>query len=210
MNIQDDFSEKMLQDIVKQYKGQLFTLSSGYKSPVYCDNRVITSLPEFRSFLKNYLTDLIKQNFKSIDAIVPVATGAIAMGTLVADQLNLPSVPVHPKHQIIGSRVEGYLKKGSNIVIYEDLISKGDSVAEVIVYLRKKGHHVLGVVTSFEYGFDTTKKRYTVWGVPVYAFTNLENLCLVAEKTKIWDPGFIELVKHFRRDPTRWHEYLKK
>lgn len=210
MNIQEEFSEKMLQYIVKPYKDQLITFSSGYKSPVYCDNRVITSLPELRSFLKNYLSDLIKRNFKDIDAIVSIATGAIAIGTLVADQLNLPGIPVHPESPAVGPRIEGYLKKGSRVVIYEDLISKGDSVAKVITFLRKKGHQILGVVTSFEYGFDKTKARYDLWGVPVYALTNLEKLCLVAEKTKIWEPGFIELVKRFQRDPAHWHEYLKK
>lgn len=203
------YQKNLANDVIKVYSDQLFQMSSGYRSPIYCDNRVIMSLPSLRFDIKNSLANLVKEKFAKVDAIVSVETGAIAMGALIADRLNLPSVSIHPDAKLKGQQIDDLVVEHGKVVIYEDLISKGDSVSKVIIFLREKGYYVLGVVTTFDYGFEKTKLRYRRWGVPVYALTNLENLCIVAGDTEIWKPDFITLVKHFHKDPADWHNHFK-
>ena len=139
-----------------------FTWSSGWKSPVYCDNRLALSYPDVRTYIKNCLTQAVKDNFKDVEAIAGVATAGIPQGALIADALDLPYSYVRPKPKEhgMGNLIEGRIEKNQKVVLIEDLISTGGSSLKAAEALKDAGAKVLGMVAIFTYGFDTAAQNF--------------------------------------------------
>ncbi len=183
-----------------------FTWASGWKSPVYCDNRKTLSYPSLRTFVKTEIARVVLENFEDVDAIAGVATGAIAQGALVADALNLPFVYVRskPKDHGLENLIEGELKPGMKVVVIEDLISTGGSSLKAVEAIRNNGCEVVGMVASYTYGFDVAKKAFEDAKVELITLTNYEAVLDVALKTGYIQESHVELLHEWRRDPAHW------
>src|ERR1700759_2954957 len=145
-----------------------FTWSSGWTSPIYCDNRIVLGHPYIRDFIKSELCNVVFAQFPEAALLAGVATAGIAWGALVADQLKLPYVYVRskPKEHGLGQQIEGYYQKGQPTVVIEDLLSTGKSSLQVVDILRSEGLEVVGVESIFNYGFDTVRQAFEKAGVP--------------------------------------------
>ena len=163
MDIKKQFAQKLM-DIkaIKLQPNDPFTWASGWKSPIYTDNRKTLGHPSLRSFVKLELCHVIQEQFPEAEAVAGVATGAIAQGVLVAEELGLPYCYVRPKPKDhgMGNQVEGEIKKGSKVIVVEDLISTGGSSLKAVAALREYGVEVIGMVASFTYGFPITLSNY--------------------------------------------------
>src|SRR5205814_4960179 len=154
-------AEKLLQvNAIKLNPEHPFTWASGWKSPIYCDNRRILSFPFIRDYIKSELCNVVFEKFSGAELLAGVATAGIAWGAMVADQLKLPYVYVRPKPKEhgLGNQVEGYFEKGQKTVVIEDLVSTGKSSLQVVDVLRKEGLHVGGMVSIFNYGFPVASE----------------------------------------------------
>lgn len=165
-------------EAVKINTQNLFTWASGIKSPIYCDNRQILSFPHIRNYVKNLMIELIQQKFPNVNAIAAVATGAIAMGALIADTMNLPFVYVRskPKDHGMHNLIEGKIDVNANAVVVEDLISTGGSSLFVVDTLRNKNINVLGLVAIFSYNLNTSQKSFEDSNCQKYTLTNFDVL----------------------------------
>ena len=153
-------AEKLLQiKAIKLSIQQPFTWASGWKSPIYCDNRKVLSFPFVRDFVKSEMCNVIFQDFAEADMIAGVATAGIPWGAMAADQLKLPYIYVRPKPKEhgLGNQIEGFFEKGNRVVVVEDLVSTGKSSLQVVDVLRNAGLQVEGMVSIFNYGFDEAK-----------------------------------------------------
>ena len=162
------FAEKLLNvKAIKLQPANPFTWASGWKSPIYCDNRKTLSFPDLRTFVKIELCHAIQENFPEAEAVAGVATGAIAQGALVADQLGKPFVYVRskPKDHGMGNLIEGELPEGAKVVVVEDLISTGGSSLKAVEALRAAGYEVVGMVASYTYGFGVAGEAFSTAGV---------------------------------------------
>jgi len=183
-----------------------FTWSSGWKSPVYCDNRLSLSYPDVRSYIKRCLAQAIKDNFTGVDAIAGVATAGIPQGVLVAEELDLPFLYVRPKPKDHGleNLIEGKLEKGQRIVLVEDLISTGGSSLKSADALRDAGARVVGMVAIFTYGFDTAEKNFEKAGVELVCLSDFPQLLEEALQSKFIDEAQLKHIKAWRLDPANW------
>jgi len=184
-----------------------FTWASGWKSPIYCDNRITLSFPEIRNFIRNGLVELIKKNYAGPDVIAGVATGAIAQGALVAEQLNLPFIYVRPtpKSHGLENLIEGKLEQGQKVVVVEDLISTGGSSLKAVKALRDAGAEVLGMVAIFTYGFPEAEKNFLSHKCPLACLGNYESLIEYAVSTSYINPSQKETLSAWRADPSNWN-----
>ncbi|RHP65623.1 orotate phosphoribosyltransferase [Bacteroides sp. OF04-15BH] len=202
------FASKLLNvKAIKLQPTNPFTWASGWKSPFYCDNRKTLSYPALRNFVKIEICRLIEENFPEVDAVAGVATGAIAQGALVADELNLPFVYVRskPKDHGLENLIEGELRPGMKVVVVEDLISTGGSSLKAVEAIRNNGCEVVGMVAAYTYGFDVAQKAFSDANVRLITLTNYE--AVVAEALRI---GYIaesdvELLNQWRKDPAHWN-----
>ncbi len=202
------FASKLLNvKAIKLQPTNPFTWASGWKSPFYCDNRKTLSYPALRNFVKIEICRLIEENFPEVDAVAGVATGAIAQGALVADELNLPFVYVRskPKDHGLENLIEGELRPGMKVVVVEDLISTGGSSLKAVEAIRNNGCEVVGMVAAYTYGFDVAQKAFSDANVRLITLTNYE--AVVAEALRI---GYIaesdvELLSQWRKDPAHWN-----
>lgn len=211
IKVQDETAEKiagMLLEIqaIKLDTKKPFTWSSGWKSPIYCDNRLSLSYPEIRNSIKHALAQAIRENFFTVEAIAGVATAGIAQGALVADLLDVPFLYVRPKPKDHGMEnlIEGRIVKGQKVVVIEDLVSTGGSSLKATQALRDAGFNVLGMVSIFNYGFDVaTRNFYTADTslVTLCDYTTLLNFAL--QKEYITEDQVISL-KAWRVDPANW------
>jgi orotate phosphoribosyltransferase len=183
-----------------------FTWSSGWKSPIYCDNRLALSYPEVRSFIKTALSQAVKENFKDVQGIAGVATAGIPQGALIADVLGLPYSYVRPKPKEhgMGNLIEGRIEKRQNIVLVEDLISTGGSSLKAAEALKGAGANVLGMVAIFTYGFDTAEKNFEKAGIPLVCLSDFNHLLKEAVEKKYLDESELMYVKSWRVDPGNW------
>ena len=185
-NYKKDFAKRLL-DIkaIKLQPDAPFTWASGWKSPIYCDNRKTLSYPDLRSFVKQGLVNVVKERFANADAVAGVATGAIAQGALVADALNLPFCYVRskPKDHGMGNLIEGTLPANSKVVVVEDLISTGGSSLKAVEALRQAGFEVVGMVASFTYGFPIAAEAFQKSGVELVTLSDYDHLVEVARET---------------------------
>ncbi|OJV12819.1 MAG: orotate phosphoribosyltransferase [Dyadobacter sp. 50-39] len=187
-----------------------FQWSSGWYSPIYCDNRVALSYPDTRTFIKKALAELIRSKYPNAQAVVGVATGGIAQGALVADLLELPFAYVRPepKKHGMGNQIEGRLEKGQSVVIVEDLISTGGSSLKTVDALREAGIEVVGMVAIFTYGFQVAADNFTEKQVELHTISNYNALIEVALEHNYIDASQQESLAQWREAPERWGKKL--
>jgi orotate phosphoribosyltransferase len=183
-----------------------FTWSSGWKSPIYCDNRLSLSFPEVRTRVKEGLAQAIQLNFPQAESVAGVATAGIPQGALVSEVLSLPFLYVRPKPKDHGMEnlIEGKVTRNQKVVVVEDLVSTGGSSLKAVQALRDAGFQVLGMVCIFNYGFDVATKNFEEAKVPLITLSDYGNLINVAlQKNYITDQQLISL-KAWRVDPAGW------
>lgn len=201
------FASKLLKvKAIKLQPENPFTWASGWKSPFYCDNRKTLSYPELRNYVKLELVHAVLENFPEAEAVAGVATGAIAQGALVADELNLPFVYVRskPKDHGLENLIEGELKPGMKVVVIEDLISTGGSSLKAVEAIRKNCCEVIGMVASYTYGFDVAKKAFEDANVKFVTLTDYEHVVAEAQEIGYINPEDVELLHDWRKDPANW------
>ena len=207
MNIKNQFARKLM-DIkaIKLQPNDPFTWASGWKSPIYTDNRKTLGYPDVRSFVKLELCHAIQEHFPEAEAVAGVATGAIAQGALVADELGLPYCYVRPKPKDhgMGNQVEGEIKQGVKVVVVEDLISTGGSSLKAVEALRQYGVEVIGMVASFTYGFPVAEEAFAAAGVKLITLSNYEAVIEEAAKTGYIKEEDKQVLAEWRKDPTTW------
>ena len=201
------FASKLL-DIkaIKLQPNDPFTWASGWKSPFYCDNRKALSFPELRNFVKLQLVHTVMQHFPQAEAVAGVATGAIAQGALVAEELNMPYVYVRSKAKDhgMGNLIEGELPAGAKVVVVEDLISTGGSSLKAVEALRAAGYEVVGMVASYTYGFPVAAKAFADAGVELQTLTDYDHVVEQALATGYITEADVELLHEWRKDPAGW------
>ena len=183
-----------------------FTWASGWNSPIYCDNRITLSFPEVRNYIRDEFSKNIEKQFGKPDVIAGVATGAIGIGILVAESLGLPFVYVRPEPKKHGrlNQVEGYLQKGQNVIVVEDLISTGNSSLLAVEALKEAGANVKGMAAIFSYGFDIASDNFKNANIDLYTLSNYENLLpLAVAKRYITEEEEITL-QEWRKSPSTW------
>ncbi|MCH5346904.1 MAG: orotate phosphoribosyltransferase [Muribaculaceae bacterium] len=183
-----------------------FTWASGWKSPIYTDNRLTLSYPEIRTLIKVELTRLVAENFPEADAIAGVATGAIAQGALVADELGLPYAYVRstPKDHGLENLIEGNLKPGQKVVVVEDLISTGSSSLKAVEAIKNAGCTVVGMIAIFTYGFPVAEEAFEKAGVQLYTLSNYPAMLETALEIGYIKPEDLETLHEWRDDPANW------
>ena len=203
------FAAKLLDvKAIKLQPDAPFTWASGWKSPFYCDNRKTLSFPALRSFVKIELARLIMEQFPEADAVAGVATGAIAQGALVADELGLPFAYVRskPKDHGLANLIEGELPTGAKVVVVEDLISTGGSSLKAVEALRNAGFEVGGMVASYTYGFDVAKQAFEDAKVQLLTLTNYEAVLEAALQTGYISNDQIPTLNEWRSNPSEWRK----
>ena len=201
-------AELLLQiNAIKLNPSTPFLWASGWKSPIYCDNRLTLSFPAIRNYLRDEFSKNIEKQFGKPDVIAGVATGAIGIGILVAESMGLPFVYVRPEPKKHGrqNQVEGFLQKGQNVVVVEDLISTGNSSLLAVEALREAGANVKGMAAIFNYGFEIASENFKNANLDLFTLGNYETLLTLAvEKQYITDQEEITL-KKWRKSPSTWN-----
>lgn len=200
-------AEKLLQSgAVKLSPAQPFTWASGWKSPIYCDNRKLLSFPYVRDFVKSEMCNVIFEEFGDAAMLAGVATAGIAWGALAADQLKLPYIYVRPKPKEhgLGNQIEGFYEAGQQVVVIEDLISTGKSSLQVVEVLRKAGLEVVGMISIFNYGFDAAVDAFAQAGVPFISLTNYAQLVQIGLEKGIISAEQESLLLDWRKNPAEW------
>ena len=207
LTTQQRVAEALLQvKAVKLQPENPFTWASGWKSPIYCDNRVTLSYPEVRTLIKTELAEAIRTSFEVPDVIAGVATGAIAQGALVADLLGLPFVYIRPvaKDHGMGNQIEGELPEGSRVLVVEDLISTGGSSLKAVEAIRRVGSSVLGMVAVYTHGFPQAEEAFASADVRLHTLSNYDAVISQALATGYISANDEALLKEWRRDPVAW------
>jgi orotate phosphoribosyltransferase len=200
-------AEKLLQiSAIKLSPQQPFTWASGWKSPIYCDNRKVLSFPYIRDFVKSELCSVIFEQFPDAGLLAGVATAGIAWGAMAADQLKLPYVYVRPKPKEhgLGNQIEGQLEKGQKVVVIEDLISTGKSSLQVVDVLKEAGVEVIGMVAIFTYGFAAADTAFDTAGVPLKTLTNYPTLIELAIEKGIVTAEQQKTLLNWSANPAGW------
>ena len=206
-NQKKEMAAKLLKiKAIKLQPQEPFTWASGWKSPIYCDNRKVNSYHEVRTYVKLRLAQLVLKNFAEAEAVAGVATGAISQGALVADVLGLPFAYVRPKPKDhgMGNQIEGELAAGTKVVVVEDLISTGGSSLKAVEALRQAGVEVLGMVASHTYGFAVAEEAFKEAGVTLYTLTDYEHVISEAAETGYVTEADLELLREWRKNPAEW------
>jgi len=191
---------------VKLSPKELFTWASGIKSPIYCDNRVTLSFPEIRTFIRDQFVAAIHGKIGKPDLIAGVATGGIAQGALVAQELDLPFAYVRTtkKDHGLTNQIEGKVESGQSVVVVEDLISTGGSSLEVVAALREAGCVIKGMVAIFTYGFNHAVENFTQANVKLNTLANYNDMIEIAIEQGYVNKNHLELLKSWRSDPENW------
>jgi len=191
---------------IKLQPSNPFTWASGWKSPIYCDNRKTLSFPEVRSYICTSFAALVKELYPRAELIAGVATGAIAHGALAADRLNLPFIYVRSeaKEHGLGNQIEGYFEKGQKVVVIEDLISTGGSSLNAVKALREAGCDVLGMAAIFTYEFKKASDGFEAAGCKLNTLSNYSVLVDTAVATGYIGEAEVETLKKWRVDPANW------
>ena len=212
MDIKHQLAKKLM-DIkaIKLQPNDPFTWASGWKSPIYTDNRKTLSYTDVRSFVKLELCHAIQENFPEAEAVAGVATGAIAQGALVADELLLPYCYVRPKPKDhgMGNQIEGTIPEGAKVVVIEDLISTGGSSLKAVDALRQAGFEVVGMVASYTYGFPVAEEAFKKAGVRLVTLSDYEHTTAIAAKTGYIKEEDLAVLAEWRKDPSNWRNDLK-
>jgi orotate phosphoribosyltransferase len=210
--IHDSFTAKKVAEFLLQINAiklepkNPFTWASGWRSPIYCDNRIALSYPAIRNYLREQMAKQIEEIYGKPDAIAGVATGAIGLGALVAEQLNLPFVYVRPKPKAHGrqNQIEGWLEPNSTVVVIEDLISTGKSSLQAVDALRDFGANIKGMLAIFSYNFPVAQDNFELSKVQLNTLSNYEHLLEQALESGHINATDAELLKSWRLSPETW------
>jgi orotate phosphoribosyltransferase len=200
-------AESLLQiKAIKLQPENPFTWASGWKSPIYCDNRLTLSFPTIRNFLKIEFAKQIEEIYGKPDYIAGVATGAIAIGMLVAEYLGIPFVYVRDKAKGHGrqNQVEGYLESGASVIVIEDLISTGGSSLKAVDALKEAGARVMGMLAIFTYDFELSRANFEKAGIRLNTLSDYHHLLEQAVQQGAIVEGHIDLLKEWREQPDEW------
>ena len=200
-------AEKLLKiSAIKLQPSNPFTWASGWKSPIYTDNRRTLSYPDVRGFIKEQLSRIVSENFGNAEVVAGVATGAIAQGALVADTLNLPFAYVRsaPKDHGLGNLIEGDIKPGQKMVIIEDLVSTGKSSLQAVRAVRDAGCEVVGMVAIFSYEFPVAVEAFKEAGVELVTISNYSSLIEAAAAINYINEKDVETLRQWRENPSKW------
>jgi orotate phosphoribosyltransferase len=206
-NIAKKTAELLLQiNAIKLNPNKPFTWASGWKSPIYCDNRLVLSYPAIRNFIKHELAKNIEKIYGKPDVIAGVATGAIGIGALVADYMGLPFVYVRPEAKKHGrqNQIEGKLEKGQNIVVVEDLISTGKSSLNAVNALKEKSVNVKGMVAIFTYGFEISETNFLKNNIELRTLGNYNHLLEQASNTGFINEIQLKTLSNWNKNPSEW------
>lgn len=201
-------AEKLLQiSAIRLSVQQPFNWASGWKSPIYCDNRKVLSFPFIRDFIKSEMCNVVFEQFPQADIVAGVATAGIPWGAMVADQLKLPFIYVRPKPKEhgLGNQIEGFYEKGKKVVVIEDLVSTGKSSLQVVEVLRTAQVDVTGMVSIFTYGFQTAVEAFKSAGIQYKSLTNYATLIELAVEKGIVTAGEQNTLLNWRLDPANWN-----
>ncbi|MBT8244548.1 MAG: orotate phosphoribosyltransferase [Winogradskyella sp.] len=192
---------------IKLQPNDPFTWASGWKSPIYCDNRIVLSYPPIRNYVRETMARQIEELYGKPDVIAGVATGAIGIGALVAEYLNLPFVYVRPEAKKHGrqNQIEGYIEKGQTVVVVEDLISTGKSSLNAVKALKEAELNIKGMVAIFTYGFDIADKNFDKADVELHTLGNYENLLEQALETRYITQAQQDILALWNANPSEWN-----
>ncbi len=205
--IEQKVAEFLLQiKAIKLQPNNPFTWASGWKSPIYCDNRITLSHPSIRTYIRQKLTALVQEEFGSVAVIAGVATAGIPQGVLVAQELGLPFIYVRSKAKEhgTGSLIEGEFSPGQRVVVVEDLISTGKSSLQAVNALRDAGCEVAGLVGIFSYGFDAAEENFKDAKCPFFTLSNYSALINYAQEHNFVMEDDLKLLRKWREDPQAW------
>jgi orotate phosphoribosyltransferase len=193
---------------IKLNPNEPFNWASGWKSPIYCDNRVTLSYPPVRVFLKQEIAKIVENKYGKPDVIAGVATGAIAIGVLVAQELGVPFVYVRPEPKKHGrkNQIEGHLESGQNVVVIEDLISTGNSSLNAVDALKEEGAVVKGMVAIFSYGFDIARENFRNKNIDLATLSNYDNLLEQALESNYISEKELTTLHEWRKEPSTWKQ----
>ena len=206
-NYQEETAKILLEiNAIKLSPNKPFVWASGWKSPIYCDNRIILSTPKIRNIIKKFLAQAIAENFEKPDAIAGVATGAIGIGMLVADYLDLPFIYVRPEAKKHGrkNQIEGEIEKGKKVMVVEDLISTGKSSIGAIKALRSHGLSVIGMVAIFTYEFGISEENINNENLKLKTLSNYSTLLKIAQKTEYISESECKILEKWNQAPSSW------
>lgn len=207
MNTTSYIAELLLQSkAIKLQPASPFTWASGWKSPIYCDNRKTLSFPAIRTAIRDAYVSLIKEHFNDAEVIAGVATGAIAQGALVADSMNLPFIYIRSSTKGHGmqNRIEGYFEPGQKVVVIEDLISTGGSSLKAVDALQEAGCKVLGMAATFTYGFKESESRFQEYKLAVHTLTDYEHMLAQALDSNYISEDQLPMLRKWKEDPSGW------
>ncbi|WP_121966341.1 orotate phosphoribosyltransferase [Myroides sp. N17-2] len=202
-------AESLLQiNAIKLNPKNPFTWASGWKSPIYCDNRITLSYPEIRKFLQKEFAENIVAKYGKPDVIAGVATGAIGIGLLVAEALELPFVYVRPEPKKHGrqNQIEGQLEAGKSVIVIEDLISTGKSSLQAVEALKENGANILGMAAIFTYEFQVAEDNFKHAGVELTTLSNYTSLLENAVNQKYISDSDLETLQEWRKNPAEWNQ----
>lgn len=184
-----------------------FTWASGWKSPIYCDNRIVLSFPPIRNYVREEIAKFVEQQYGKPDAIAGVATGAIGIGVLVAEYLGLPFIYVRPEAKGHGrqNQIEGFIESGQNVVVIEDLISTGKSSLNAVKALKEAKVNVKGMIAIFNYEFDIAKANFEAENIQLHTLSNYENLLDEAVATNYIKEDQLETLSAWNSNPSEWN-----
>ena len=204
-------AEKLLQvNAVKLNVKEPYTWASGWKSPIYCDNRKVLSFPFIRDFIKSELCNIVFSKFPDAELLAGVATAGIAWGAMTADQLKLPYIYVRPKPKEhgLGNQVEGYYERGQKTVVIEDLVSTGKSSLQVVDVLKEAGVEVVGMVSIFNYGFPVAAEAFAKSGIQYFSLTDYFTLIKLAVEKGLVSESEQGILLKWKDDPANWKGVL--
>lgn len=205
--IEQQVAEFLLQiKAIKLQPDNPFTWASGWKSPIYCDNRVTLSYPSIRTYIRQKLSLVIQEEFGSVSCIAGVATAGIPQGALVAQELGLPFIYVRakPKEHGTGNLIEGEIMPGKRVAVIEDLISTGKSSLQAVDALREAGYEVAGLAAIFSYGFDVAEENFKKAKCRYITLSNYNAMLKFAEEKQYINSNSIELLQQWRNNPSEW------
>lgn len=193
---------------IKLQPNDPFTWASGWKSPIYCDNRATLSFPQIRTYLREKLAEIIEKEYGKPDVVAGVATGAIAIGVLVAQYLNVPFIYVRPEPKSHGrkNQIEGYLEKNNNVVVVEDLISTGKSSLNAVKALKAAGANVKGMVAIFSYGFNIADKNFKKANIKLNTLSDYDHLLEQSLDSNFISENELETLQQWRENPDKWKQ----
>lgn len=206
-SIAAEVADKLLEiQAIRLQPEKPFTWASGWKSPIYCDNRLSLSFPEVRNLIKNHLVDSISHFFQNVEAIAGVATAGIPQGALIANELGLPFIYVRskPKGHGMENMIEGKITPGQKVVVVEDLVSTGGSSLKAAEDLKNAGFEVLGMVAIFSYGFEVAAQNFTKAGVKLVCLSHYDALLPIAVKRNYVTSEMLDSLSEWRKDPGSW------